>query len=211
MKKINFRTFKFQIVLLFLVMSVPAMGLALAASYTITREAQEQIIDARQNNMKILINQYDASMESVINYVELLLFQDSSYVGLRFDESTTNYQQARIWLKDDLDKIKDYFPNISGFYVRVLKNDDCYMPKKRYKIDLETEEFLKQEIVKRKDEEKPIVVQYEDRQYLICGYKNSFLDIGFVVNLKDLEALFEESLAGGVLALEVHGDSRRFF
>lgn len=30
MKKINFRTFKFQIVLLFLVMSVPAMGLALA-------------------------------------------------------------------------------------------------------------------------------------------------------------------------------------
>ena len=37
MKKINFRTFKFQIVLLFLVMSVPAMGLALAASYTITR------------------------------------------------------------------------------------------------------------------------------------------------------------------------------
>ena len=40
MKKINFRTFKFQIVLLFLVMSVPAMGLALAASYTITREAQ---------------------------------------------------------------------------------------------------------------------------------------------------------------------------
>ena len=103
MKKINFRTFKFQIVLLFLVMSVPAMGLALAASYTITREAQEQIIDARQNNMKILVNQYDASMESIINYVELLLFQDSSYVGLRFDESTTNYQQARIWLKDDLD------------------------------------------------------------------------------------------------------------
>lgn len=209
MKKINFWTFKFQIVLLFLVMSVPAMGLALAASYTITREAQEQIIDARQNNMKILVNQYDASMESIINYVELLLFQDSSYVGLRFDESTTNYQQARIWLKDDLDKIKDYFPNISGFYVRVLKNDDCYMPKKRYKIDLETEEFLKQEIVKRKDEEKPIVVQYEDRQYLICGYKNSFLDIGFVVNLKDLEALFEESLAGGVLALEVHGDSEK--
>lgn len=71
--------------------------------------------------MKILVNQYDASMESIINYVELLLFQDSSYVGLRFDESTTNYQQARIWLKDDLDKIKDYFPNISGFYVRVLK------------------------------------------------------------------------------------------
>ena len=58
MKKINFRTFKFQIVLLFLVMSVPAMGLALAASYTITREAQEQIIDARQNNMKILVNQW---------------------------------------------------------------------------------------------------------------------------------------------------------
>ena len=36
MKKLNFRTFKFQIVLLFLLMSVPAMGLALAASYTIT-------------------------------------------------------------------------------------------------------------------------------------------------------------------------------
>lgn len=92
------------------------MGLALAASYTITREAQEQIIDARQNNMKILVNQYDASMESVINYVELLLFQDSSYVmACRFDESTTNYQQARIWLKDDLDKIKDYFPEYLRF------------------------------------------------------------------------------------------------
>lgn len=210
MKKNNFRTFKFQIVLLFLVMErAPADGGCPCCQLYHHAEAQEQIIDARQNNMKILVNQYDASMESIINYVELLLFQDSSYVGLRFDESTTNYQQARIWLKDDLDKIKDYFPNISGFYVRVLKNDDCYMPKKRYKIDLETEEFLKQEIVKRKDEEKPIVVQYEDRQYLICGYKNSFLDIGFVVNLKDLEALFEESLAGGVLALEVHGDSEK--
>ncbi|MFQ9394969.1 MAG: hypothetical protein ACLR2E_14160 [Lachnospiraceae bacterium] len=40
--------------------------------------------------------------------------------------------------------------------MRVLKNDDCYMPKKRSKIDLETEEFLKQEIVKRKDEENPL-------------------------------------------------------
>ncbi|MFQ9394970.1 MAG: hypothetical protein ACLR2E_14165 [Lachnospiraceae bacterium] len=75
MKKLNFRTFKFQIVLLFLLMSVPAMGLAFAASYTITEEAQEQIIDARQNNMKILVSQYDAGMESVINYIELLLFR----------------------------------------------------------------------------------------------------------------------------------------
>lgn len=91
MKKLNFRTFKFQIVLLFLLMSVPAMGLALAASYTITQEAQKQIIDARQNNMKILVSQYDAGMESVINYIELLLFQDNSYVGLQFDESTTNF------------------------------------------------------------------------------------------------------------------------
>ena len=209
MKKIKFRTVKFQIVLLFLLMSVPAMGLAFAASYTITEEAQEQIIDARQNNMKILVSQYDAGMESVINYIELLLFQDNSYVGLQFDESTTNYQQARIWLKDDLDKIKDYFPNISGFYVRVLKNDDCYMPKKRSKIDLETEEFLKQEIVKRKDEEKPFVIQYEDRRYLICGYKNSFLEIGFVVNLEEFKELFRESMAGGVQIRQ--GEQDRIF
>lgn len=200
----KFRTFKFQIILLFLLMSLPAMGLSLAASYTITKDAQRQIIEAKQSNMKMLVKQYDAGVESVKNYIEFLLFQDDSYVGLQFDETTTNYQQARIWLRDDLDKIKEYFPMVSGFYVRVFHNDDCYMPKKVSKINLETEEYLKKEILRRKTEEKPFVLQYEGRSYLINGYANRFWEIGFIMHLEDLGYLFQESMAEGeVLGLQL--------
>lgn len=208
MKKIKVHTFKFQIVLLFLLMSLPAMGLALTASYVVTRDAQRQIIEAKQNNMELLIRQYDTGMESAKNYMEMLLFQDSSYVGLRFEETSTNYQQARVWLKDDLDRIQDYFPIISGFYVRVLHNNDCYMSKKQFQIDLDAQEFLQETIVERVDEPKPFIQAYGEQNYLIYGYKNSFVEIGFLVDLEDLEGVFHSCMADGeVLGIELQHNS----
>lgn len=208
MKKIKLRTFKFQILLLFLLMSLPAMGLAITASYMVTKDAQSQIIEGKQNAMSLMTKQYDAGIESVKNYIELLLYQDNSYVGLRFQEKTTNYQQARVWLWNNLEQIKDYFSIISGFYVRVLQNDDCYLVKNTTKINLETEDYLKNEIVKRKEDEKPQVLSYGEKEYLIAGYKNTFMEIGFLLNLNELWEEFQESMAQeDVLGLELGSTS----
>lgn len=194
MKKIKLRTFRFQILLLMLLMSLPAMGLTLTASYMVTKDAQNQIIEGKQNTMALLTEQYDTGIESVKSYIELLLYQDNSYVGLQFNENTTNYQQARIWLWNNLDQIKDYFSVISGFYVRVLKNDDCFLTKNVMEMNLETEDYLKSQIVERKDQDKPQVLQYQNQKYLIYGYKNTFMEIGFLMDLGELGSVFRERM-----------------
>lgn len=207
MKKIKLRTFKGQILLLCLMMSLPAMGLALTASHMIAKEAQSQIIEEKQNTLSLLTKQYDAGIESVKNYIELLLYQENSYVGLRFNENTTNYQQARIWLWGNLDQIRDYFPEIAGFYVRVKKNDDCFISRKK-QISLEIEDYLKTEIIEKKDTEKPLIVSYEDTEYLLYGYENNFMEMGFFINLTELMETFVGNIEEEeVLGLELRNAS----
>ena len=70
-------TFRVRIIALFLVISLPAMGLSLIASRINLHEAQRQVMDAKQNSMKMFIQQYDASLETLENYIQTLLYKDN--------------------------------------------------------------------------------------------------------------------------------------
>ena len=72
-------TFRFQILSLFLLISIPAVGLSLAASRANLEEARKQVLTAKQTGMNILVEQYDTSLEGVKNYLQLLLYKDNSY------------------------------------------------------------------------------------------------------------------------------------
>ena len=109
-------TFRFQILSLFLLISIPAAGLSLAASHFNFEVASKQVLNAKQTSMNILVEQYDTSLEGVENYLKLLLYTDNSYAALRREITGTRYQQARVWLNDELSNLMSYFPLVSGFY-----------------------------------------------------------------------------------------------
>ena len=106
-------TFRFQILSLFLLISIPAVGLSLAASRANLEEARKQVLTAKQTGMNILVEQYDTSLEGVKNYLQLLLYKDNSYAALWREATDTRYQQARVWLNDELSNLMSYFPLVS--------------------------------------------------------------------------------------------------
>ena len=77
-------TLKFQIVLLFFLISLPALALSLAASRVNMKEAQEQVVNVKQNSMKMLVKQYDTSLEAIENYIQLILYADNTYSCLLY-------------------------------------------------------------------------------------------------------------------------------
>ena len=148
-------TLKFQIILLFFLISLPALALSLAASRVNMKEAQEQVVNAKQNSMKMLVKQYDTSLEAIENYIQLTLYADNTYAALRFGEKDSRYQQARVWLRDDLDNLLKYFPLAAGFYVRIPHNNDIYIVKQLDKIPLEAQEFLEENLSGEEDYSNP--------------------------------------------------------
>lgn len=203
-------TLKFQIVLLFFLISLPALALSLVASRVNMKEAQEQVVIAKQNSMKMLVKQYDTSLEAIENYVQLILYADNTYSALRFNEKDSRYQQARIWLRDELDNLLKYFPLASGFYVRVPHNNDIYSVKQLDKIPLETQEYLENWLIRKEDCEGPDVFEYGEKQYLVKSYSNQFVEIGYILQLNELWEQFSNSgETEDVLAVYLPGNGER--
>ena len=104
-------TLKFQIVLLFFLISLPALALSLAASRVNMKEAQEQVVNVKQNSMKMLVKQYDTSLEAIENYIQLILYADNTYSALRLNEKDSRYQRVRrkmerVFLKAQFDLVR---------------------------------------------------------------------------------------------------------
>ena len=153
-------TLKFQIVLLFFLISLPALALSLAASRVNMKEAQEQVVNVKQNSMKMLVKQYDTSLEAIENYIQLILYADNTYSALRLNEKDSRYQQARIWLRDELDNLLKYFPLAAGFYVRIPHNEDIYIVKQLDKIPLDAQEYLEEQLMRKDNFARPDIIEH---------------------------------------------------
>ncbi len=200
-------TFRFQILSLFLLISIPAVGLSLAASRANLEEARKQVLTAKQTGMNILVEQYDTSLEGVKNYLQLLLYKDNSYAALWREATDTRYQQARVWLNDELSNLMSYFPLVSGFYVYIPHNEDIYMSKRKDQISIDAQEYLQTRIPLDKPYLEPCVVECGEGKYLICGYRNAYLEIGFLICLDGLREQLDMGLGeGDMLALVLEGD-----
>ncbi len=205
-------TFRFQILSLFLLISIPAAGLSLAASHFNFEVASKQVLNAKQTSMNILVEQYDTSLEGVENYLKLLLYTDNSYAALRREITGTRYQQARVWLNDELSNLMSYFPLVSGFYVYVFNNDDIYMSKRKDQIPIDAQEYLQLRIPLDKPYIQPCMIECEEGKYLISGYRNSFLEIGFVIYLNELQAQLRTGLGqDDILTLSFLGSGEEIF
>ena len=200
-------TFRFQILSLFLLISIPAVGLSLAASRANLEEARKQVLTAKQTGMNILVEQYDTSLEGVKNYLQLLLYKDNSYAALWREATDTRYQQARVWLNDELSNLMSYFPLVSGFYVYIPHNEDIYMSKRKDQISIDAQEYLQTRIPLDKPYLEPCVVECGEGKYLICGYRNAYMEIGFLICLDGLREQLDMGLGeGDMLALVLEGD-----
>lgn len=178
-------TLKFQIVLLFFLISLPALALSLAASRVNMKEAQEQVVNVKQNSMKMLVKQYDTSLEAIENYIQLILYADNTYSALRLNEKDSRYQQARIWLRDELDNLLKYFPLAAGFYVRIPHNEDIYIVKQLDKIPLDAQEYLEEQLMRKDNFARPDIIEHGKTQYLLKSYSNQFVEIGYILQLND--------------------------
>ncbi len=197
-------TFRVRIISLFMLISLPAMGLSLVVSQINLQETQRQVRDARQNNMDLFVQQYDASLAVVENYVQTLLYKDNQYTALRLSKTQTRYQQARIWLYDELKDMLTYFPLISSFYVYVPGNEDSYMAKSPGKITLEAKEYLEETVPRMKAYLSPCVVFHGTEAYLVRSYRNFYVEVGLVIRLEELWEQFRISMeTGEVLALRL--------
>lgn len=205
-------TFRFQILSLFLLISVPAVGLSFAASGIILEEASKQVLNAKQTSMNILVEQYDTSLEGVENYLKLLLYADNSYAALRREMTGTRYQQARVWLNDELSNLMSYFPLVSGFYVYVFHNEDIYMSKRKDQITIDAQEYLQTRIPLDEPYIQPCIIECEEGKYLVSGYRNSFLEIGFIIYLDELQERFRTGVGrDDILALSFLDSEEEIF
>lgn len=205
-------TFRFQILSLFLLISVPAVGLSFVASGIILEEASKQVLNAKQTSMNILVEQYDTSLEGVENYLKLLLYADNSYAALRREMTGTRYQQARVWLNDELSNLMSYFPLVSGFYVYVFHNEDIYMSKRKDQITIDAQEYLQTRIPLDEPYIQPCIIECEEGKYLVSGYRNSFLEIGFVIYLDELQERFRTGVGrDDILALAFWDSEEEIF
>ena len=187
-------TFRVRIISLFMLIRMPAMGLYLVVSQINLQENQRQVRDARQNNMDLFVQQYDASLAVVENYVQTLLYKDNQYTALRLSKTQTRYQQARIWLYDELKDMLTYFPLISSFYVYVPRNEDSYMAKSPGKITLEAKEYLVETVPRMEAYLSPCVVFHGTEAYLVRSYRNSYVEVGLVIRLEELWEQFRISM-----------------
>ena len=205
-------TLKFQIILLFFLISLPALALSLAASRVNMKEAQEQVVNAKQNSMKMLVKQYDTSLEAIENYIQLTLYADNTYAALRFGEKDSRYQQARVWLRDDLDNLLKYFPLAAGFYVRIPHNNDIYIVKQLDKIPLEAQEFLEENLSGEEDYSNPDILECDGVQYLLKSYKSKYVELGYILQLDELWEQFRNSMEiQDMLAVRLPGRDKHIF
>ena len=203
-------TLKFQIVLLFFLISLPALALSLAASRVNMKEAQEQVVNVKQNSMKMLVKQYDTSLEAIENYIQPILYADNTYSALRLNEKDSRYQQARIWLRDELDNLLKYFPLAAGFYVRIPHNEDIYIVKQLDKIPLDAQEYLEEQLMRKDNFARPDIIEHGKTQYLLKSYSNQFVEIGYILQLNELWEQFSNNVeTQDILAVYLPGNGKR--
>lgn len=186
-------TIKIQMIMLFFVISIPALLLSFLAGQMNIREAQKHLLQTKENSIQMLVNQYDISLNSVKEYLGGLLYGMNEYTALQFESEDTRYQQAKIWLKAEMEGALNYYPILSGFYVYIPHTNESFMVRRRNEVSLSTQEYMEGTF----DKENRMlidVIEVEKEQYLVQGYKNSYMEIGYVIPMEVLRRQIEGTL-----------------
>lgn len=211
MKKSIWNQFQFRIIALFLVLSIFALLVSAEASNASLEKAEEQLLNARQNNLKMLVKQYDTNLVTTENYVQTLLYGDNIYAALGSGEESTLYQQARTWLRDELDDKLKVLSLISGFYVRMPKNEDCFLVKKTKKVSLELGESIKEQVLQKNKCFEPWIVEWKGESYLMYAWTNYVVEIGVVIRLNDMYELLRDSMEKNEILVFSYKDKNNIF
>lgn len=204
MKKNIWNQFQFRIIALFLALSLFALVVSIEAGNVNLEKAQDQLLIARQNNLKMLVKQYDTDLAAAENYIRMLLYGNNIYAALEFEETSTLYQQARAWLRDELDDTLMVLSLISGFYVRIPQTDDGFLVKESEIISIELGEYIEEQVSEQEILFRPWVIEWEEENYLMYAWTNYAVEIGIILRLTDLYDLFRSSMEDDeLLALTV--------
>lgn len=192
-KKSGRHTIKLQMILLFFLISIPALFLSFLAGQMNIRVARRHLLQTKENSMQMLVNQYDVSLNSVKEYLGGLLYGMNEYTALQFSHNDTRYQQAKIWLKAEMEGALNYYPILSGFYVYIPHTKERFMVRRKNELTLQTQENLL-EILDKKGRPVVNIMEDEEGQYFVQGYKNSYLEIGYVIPMEVLHKQVEGTL-----------------
>lgn len=165
---------------------------ALIASYTSMQNFQKalsQILSAKQRELDFFVNQYDINLKNVNGSIQNLLFDDTSgYVALQKTPSDSRYQMAKYSLKQRLEDYLDVFSLVDAFYVSVNRGQDVFVVEK---ADNTLEQHYRQEAFRedlacKEGFTTPGFLEYQDQRYLVSGYQNSYMEIGWMLSMEKL-------------------------
>lgn len=201
-------SFGFYTLFLYLFICIPTICTMIIGTQLNWHNAEKQIVSSENARLNIVMKQYDVDFSSINECLNTILYTDSyDWGSLKGDFYDTRYQQARIWLFNDLEDMKTNFPLVSGFYVRIPHTQDWYIARSTKEINLETQAFLKKQLSEYSSSGAPHILQYNGSHYLIIEYSNSFMTIGYIFSVEHLAEQFADMNDGRILTITVPGES----
>lgn len=212
MKKSIWNRFQVRIIVLFLVLSLVTLVVSFQAGNASLQKAQDQLLIAKQNNLKMLVKQYDTDFAAAESYIRMLLYSDNIYAALDFEESSTLYQQAKTWLRDELDDTLMVLSLISGFYVHIPKADDSFLVKEKDTISIDLGEYIVEQAALQQNIFKPWMVEWDGEYYLMYVWTNYVMEIGVILRLSDIYKQFENSIEENeLLIMTIENEPKQYF
>lgn len=212
MKKKAQYSLQIYIIILFLVIIIPISVLSFYASRSNYDAARRQIMNTKKENIDFYVKQYDLSLEAVKKSIYTLLYDDKSgYFALQLSDTDSDYQMAKYSLKLLLEDYTEVFNNFYCFYVYIPGTEDTFIVRKSSGQikDLLVTTLLSQDIKSQDGYSKIDFWEYDDTSYLVEGFRNSYMEIGYVisVDLVKEQYLGDENKDDMIQVCLIQGDS----
>ncbi len=187
-------TLTFKMIILFLLISIPALILSMFAGQANLQSARDQLINAEKSTMRMLIRQYDTALEAVEKNLQTTLYGTKEYPALRLERTETRYQQSLIWLKDELTAFVGYYPQLAGIYVYIPHSEDFFLVKNGGWVALEDQEALYSALLSGQSFLNTEIFASKSHSFIIKSMTNTYMEIGYMISADYLKELLSQSL-----------------
>lgn len=168
----------------------------LASSANMQR-AKSQVINAKANTVRMLVEQYNITTEAVEQNIQSFLYGKRMYPALGLDRQETIYQQSLIWLKDDLTDVFSYYPQLAGMYTYVPHTGDFFCIRNEKWLAFENYEHIRETLDGGGSFLNTTLFDGGNRTYVVKSLTNTYMEIGYIISGDFLKAQLTDSLNDG--------------
>lgn len=199
-------TLTFKMIMLFLLISIPALLLSMFAGLANMKSARNQLINAEKSAMQMLVRQYDTALGAVEKNLQMTLYGTREYPALGLERTQTRYQQSLIWLKDELTAFIGNYPQVAGIYTYIPHSEDFFLVKNGGWLDLENRDALYSALLQGSSFLNTDIFTDKSQQFIIKSLTNTYMEIGYLISVDYLKELLSESLTNDEIVQFEVGD-----